>query len=310
MAAVSYVGSQNERLEYAGFAAGSPLPGFDNPGSSTATKWTAAQVDAHRTWPHIKGNWTYQTDQGYSSFHSFQAKVQRRFANGISSLLSYSWMKSLDISSGFANAERGIGNSHVQNFWDPDSNKAVSGYDVPHLVTWGTIAELPFGKGKRFLSDGLASQILGNWQMNWMLMARSGQPITIDMGNADIANIGSGGFTYMRPDRVPGVDPIPGHQWDFEWINKAAFTTPVNNFGNAGRGILRADGVVNVDFGLQKNLLLREGWKLELQAQAFNVFNHIDLGNPNTTLTNASFGKITGISHGPRQFQFGLRFTY
>ena len=50
--------------------------------------------------------------------------------------------------------------------------------------------------------------------MNWMLMARSGQPITIDMGNADIANIGSGGYTYMRPDRVPGVDPIPANQWD------------------------------------------------------------------------------------------------
>jgi len=96
----------------------------------------------------------------------------------------------------------------------------------------------------------------------------------------------------------------------FEWINKAAFATPVNNFGNAGRGILRADGVINVDFGLQKNVLLKEGWKLELQAQAFNVFNHMDLGAPTTTLTSASFGKITGISHGPRQFQFGLRFTY
>ncbi len=313
MAAVSYVGSQNERLEYAGFAAGSLVPGFDVPGtavSSTNTKWTAAQVDAHRKYPYLKGSWTYQDDLGYSSFHSFQGKVQRRFAKGLSTLLSYTWMKSLDISSGFANAERGIGNSHIQNFYDLDSNKAVSGYDVPHLLTWGTVAELPFGKGKRFLSSGFASQILGNWQMNWMLLARSGQPITLDMGNADIANIGSSGYTYMRPNRVEGVDPIPAHQWDFEWINKAAFATPVNSYGNAGRGILRADGVINVDFGLQKNVLLKEGWKLELQAQAFNVFNHMDLGNPTTTLTNANFGRITSISHGPRQFQFGLRFTY
>ncbi len=314
MAGVSYVGSQNERLEYAGYAAGSPVAGFDVPGTATSatnTKWTAAQVDAHRPQPHIKGNWVYQQDLGYSSFHSLQGKVQRRFANGISTLLSYSWMKSLDISSGFANAERGIGNSHIQNYHDPDSNKAVSGYDVPHLVTWGTVAELPFGKGKRFLSSGIASDIFGNWQMNWMLMARSGQPITLDMGNADIANICSAcGFTYMRPNRVEGVDPIPAKQWDFEWINKAAFATPINNFGNAGRGILRADGVVNVDFGLQKNVMLKEGWKLELQAQAFNVFNHMDLGNPTTTLTNANFGRITSISHGPRQFQFGLRFAY
>ena len=57
---------------------------------------------------------------------------------------------------------------------------------------------------------------------------------------------------------------------------QGGFANPINNFGNAGRGILRADGVINVDFGLQKNVLLKEGWKLELQAQAFNVFNHID----------------------------------
>ncbi len=324
MFSAAYVGSENRRLEYAGNAGASLVPGFDAPGtpvSATNLKWTAAQVNAHRPWPHIIGtNWTYQDDTGWSNFHSLQGKVQRRFANGISTLVSYTWQKSLDVSSGFANAERGIGNSHIQNYHDQEMNKAVSGYDIPHLLTWGTVAELPFGKGKRFLSEGIASAIFGNWQMNWMMMARSGQPITIET-SGDLANIGSTG-TYMRPDRVDGVDPIPAKQWDFEWINRAAFdiylpglpkvaANQINRFGNAGRGILRADGVVNVDFGLQKNIIVGEGRQLELQAQAFNVFNHIDLGNPGTNWSNAAtFGRITGISHGPRQLQFGLRFKY
>ncbi len=313
MVSVAYVGSQNGRLEYAGNAGASRVPGFDVPGtpvSATNTKWAAAKVNANRPWPHIVGtNWTYQDDRGWSSFHSLQGKVQRRFSNGISTLLSYTWEKSMDVSSGFANAERGIGNSHIQNYHDPDSNKAVSGYDIPHLLTWGTVAELPFGKGKRWLSQGPLSTVLGNWQANWMMLARSGQPITIEVPG-DVANIGSTG-TYMRPDIVAGVSPYPDVQNDFGWINRAAFALPVNSFGNAGRNILRADGLVNVDFGLQKNVLIAERWRIEFHAQAFNVFNHQDLGNPSTNWSNATtFGKITSTSHGPRQFQFGLRLKY
>jgi len=144
-----------------------------------------------------------------------------------------------------------------------------------HLLTWATVYDLPFGTGKRFLSNGWISQILGNWQMNWFMLARSGQPITLDIGG-DIANIGSTAV-YMRPNRVEGLNPIPAKQWDFEWINRAAFAAPVNSFGNAGRNILRVDNVVNVDFGLQKNIRIKEGMKLELKAEAFNVFNHIGL---------------------------------
>jgi hypothetical protein len=305
MMSVAYVGSENGRLEYAGNAGASPVPGYTG-----TTKWTTAEVNAHRPWPHIVGtNWTYQDDTGWSNYHAFQAKVQRRFSGGLSSLLSYTWSKSIDISSGFANAERGVGNSHIQNYHDQDMNKAVSGYEVPHLLTWGTVAELPFGKGKRFLADGWLSQVFGNWQVNWLMMARSGQPITIEV-SGDIANIGSTG-TYMRPNRVSGVDPYPENQTDFAWINRAAFALPVNSFGDAGRGILRTDDVFNVDLALQKNIFLRETWRLELKAQAFNVFNHIDLGNPSTNFSNATtFGRITSINHGPRQFQFGLRLTY
>jgi hypothetical protein len=302
MFSVAYVGSENGRLEYAGNAAASPVPGVGAAGN----RLLPAAVNQLRPWPHITGTFTYSDDIGWSNYHSFQTKVQRRFSDGLGSLLSYTFQKSMDTSSGWFNAERGVGNSHIQNYHDPDSNRAVSGYDVPHLVTWATVWEFPIGKGRRYLNEGLAATVLGNWQMNWILLARSGQPITVDLGG-DIANIGSTG-TYMRPNLV-GNPKLDNPNW-WTWYNPDAFAIPVNSFGNAGRNILRTDKLVNMDFGLQKNLRISESKVIEFRAEAFNVFNQMSLGNPNTRIGQATTGRISGIRNTPRQMQFGLRFRY
>jgi hypothetical protein len=65
-----------------------------------------------------------------------------------------------------------------------------------------------------------------------------------------------------------------------------------------------------VDFSLFKNIPIRENSQLQLRFEAFNVFNHIDLGNPATRLDQATPGRITTVSHAPRQLQFGLRFVF
>lgn len=116
-------------------------------------------------------------------YNALQLKVQHRFADGLASMLSYTLSRSVDTSSGWFAAENGIGGgSHVQNYHDQDSARAVSSYDIPHLLTWATVWELPVGRGKRWLSEGPASWILGNWQINRMLLARSSQPYTLTVG--------------------------------------------------------------------------------------------------------------------------------
>jgi hypothetical protein len=243
-----------------------------------------------------------------SKYNAFEFKAQQRYSQGLSSMLSYTYSRSIDTSSGWFAAENGIGGGGaVQNYWDIDDARAVSSYDIPHLLTWGTVWEVPAGAGKRWLTRGPASWILGGWQMNWMLLARSGQPMTVTVGG-DPANLGFSG--YARPNAVQGVDPVLDNPTVDKYFNPAAYAAPVNSFGNVKRNSLRAPAYWNVDLGLQKNIPLTRGARLEIRAEAFNVFNHINWGNPNTAIDNVNVGRITSMSGRPRQFQLGGRLTF
>lgn len=304
MASVAYVGSYNGRMEYAGRPQAPPAPAVD---AATGRRLTAAERNALRPWPHIDGTFTYSDDIGMSRYNALQLKAQHRFSEGLSSLFSYTWSRSVDTSSGWFNAEGGIGGgATVQNYHDIDGNRATSSYDIPHIVTWGTVWELPIGYGKRWLNSGPASTILGGWQLNWLFLARSGQPFTPTVGG-DPANLGHSG--YARPNLVG--DPSLENPNATRWFNTAAFAVPVNSFGNAGRNILRAPGYWNVDLGLQRNVRLGNDMSLSLRLEAFNVFNHINLGNPAVAIDiPATAGRITQMAGTPRQVQFGLRLAY
>ena len=161
-----------------------------------------------------------------AEFNALEAKVQRRFANGLISLLSYTFGKSIDTSSGYFNVENGPqGASSVQNYFDLSSARGISGYDIKHFVSWATVYELPAGKGKRWLRSGPGSWILGNWQANYIFQGRSGQPYGLIVPG-DVANLkGSGGIgsngpsDYARPNMIadpfqPGPVPAnPNPKW-------------------------------------------------------------------------------------------------
>ena len=288
MVGAAYVGSYNGRMEYSGRAAAPKLAAID---PATGRRLTAAERNELREWSHITGDFRYSDDIGMSNYNALQVKVQQRFAKGFTTLLSYTWSHSEDTSSGWFDAEGGIGGRPVQNYWDIDDARATSAYDIPHILTWASTWELPFGQGKRWLSDGFASRILGNWQVSWILLARSGQPMAVTAGG-DPANLGFS--NYSRADLVgdPELsDPSPDR-----WFNTAAFAAPVNAFGSSDRSLIRAPSFWNVDLSVQKNVLLGRGMQLQLRAEAFNVFNTINDGNPNVDITNANFGRITSMS--------------
>jgi hypothetical protein len=303
MVGLAYVGSYNGRMEYSGYKQAATRPGVD---PATGRRLLPAEVDQLRPWPHITGTFRYSDDIGMSRYNALQVKVQRRFANGLGSMLSYTWSRSVDTSSGWFNTENGIGGgTAVQNYHDIDDARGISGYDIPHLLTWATVWELPFGRGKRWLNAGPASWLLGNWQLNWMLLARSGQPFTPTVPG-DPANIGI--TNYARPNLVG--DPTVANPSAEMWFDPAAFAVPNLEFGNAERNLLRAPSLWNVDLGVQRNLPLGEGRSLQLRVEAFNVFNHINLGNPEVNITLPTAGRITSMSGRPRQLQFGVRLVY
>jgi hypothetical protein len=331
MLSAAYVGSANGRLPYTGLAnaarqaspVGTPL----------------AQIDALRPMPWVNANITYSQSIGYSHYNALETKLQRRFANGLHSLLSYTFGKSTDVSSGYFNVENGPGGgSAVQNYYDMSTARGVSGYDITHFVSWATVYEFPFGRGKKWLPRGPASWLLGNWQMNYIMQARSGQPynlvVTGDVANlrGSAPNIGN----YARPNIISDpfqAGPVPanpnaqcgrtlsqgGRAADevgssATWFNPCAFTVPSGSFGNLGRDVFRGPAVFNMDVSMFKSIPLhREGYILQLRFEAFNALNVQNWDVPSgTTIGVANAGQITSLAAGttPRQMQFGLRFQF
>jgi hypothetical protein len=331
MISAAYVGSKNGRLPYTGLANGAR--------QASPNGTPAAQVDALRAMPWVNANINYSQSIGYSHYDALEAKFQRRFANGLQSLLNYTYGKSTDVSSGYFGVENGPGGgSTVQNYYDQSSARGVSGYDLTHFVSWATVYEFPAGKGKKWLQSGPAAWLLGNWQANYILFARSGQPYTLqvtgDVANlkGSAANIGS----YARPNLVANpfqagpvaANPDPACQKTISqggraadvvgttatWFNPCAFGVPSGSFGNLGRNVFRGPTVFNMDASMFKAFPLpREGWIVQARFEAFNVLNVQNWDVPSgTTIGNANAGQITALAAGtnPRQLQFGLRLQF
>ena len=94
--------------------------------------------------PWVSAGITYTTNTGYSNYNALESKFQRRFVKGLSTLISYTWSKSIDVSSGYFNVENGPGGgSTIQNYYDQSTARGVSSYDIPHFLSWATVYELP-----------------------------------------------------------------------------------------------------------------------------------------------------------------------
>ena len=191
LVAAAYVGSKNGRLPYSGFANTARQASRNTCAASDAACNAAfnASVDALRPMPWVNANINYSQSIGYSNYNALQARFQRRFSNGLHSLVSYTWGKSIDVSSGYFNVENGPGGgSTIQNYYDMSTARGVSSYDITHFLSWATVYELPFGRGRKWLQSGPASLILGNWQANYIFQARSGQPYNLQVAG-DLANL-------------------------------------------------------------------------------------------------------------------------
>ncbi|HWB96099.1 MAG TPA: hypothetical protein VG672_05340, partial [Bryobacteraceae bacterium] len=241
----------------------------------------------------------YDQNTAPAHYNGLSMKVQKRFANGLSFLSSYTWSHTLDIWS----TEREAAGPQDPLNWRADY--ATSTSDVTHAFLFSNVYELPAGRGKRFLHRGLLSYVLGNWQWSNIIGLYGGQPIDIQLG---VDNASKGRPGGQRPNLAG--NPFPEHQTRLNWINKAAFLTPAPlQYGNLGRNIMRGPGLKNWDMALSKNIRWRERTTVQLRADFFNTFNFVNFGNPDTTLSSTNFGVITS-ARSPRSIQFGLKISF
>ncbi len=238
-----------------------------------------------------------------SNYNSLQTRLQKQFSRGIDFMFTYTWSKALDY------ASEGSGGS-PSNIYNGRNDYGPSSWDREHTLTFTHNLDIPVGRNRRWkLGDNaIADIILGGWRLSGVHTWGSGLAFTPTVANAPLLN--DPDFSQLRPD-VIGNPYLPNPSAS-EWFNVAAYSEPLQPFrqGTAGRNSLRGPSLWESDLSLSKNLLLSERFKLELRADAFNVFNHVNLANPSSQIDSSGAGQITSIQVPMRQMQFGLHFQF
>ena len=246
---------------------------------------------------------TWAVSDGLASYHAFQFSAEKRLTNGLSGLLAYTWGHSIDtVGQNFGGGADGPLPQNPLNRW---ADRGNSPFDIRHRLTVGWNYQLPFGKGRRWLSGGgPVDLVLGGWQVNGINLFQTGLPFT-PTANTSTLNTGTG----SRPDRT-GNGKLDNPTVD-RWFDTSAFRTPGQFlYGNSGRNILYGPGRVNMDFSIFKEFAIVEGLKLQFRTEFFNVFNHTQFDLPNAAIGAGNAGTITGIVGTPRQIQFGLKLVF
>jgi hypothetical protein len=204
---------------------------------------------------------------------------------------------------------------NYQNAYDMNANYGPASNDIRHTFNGSATYNLPFGNGKQFLNQGgVLNGIVGGWELSSIFHVRSGVPTTVVMGY-DGAGVGSG---QWRPNQVgnplSGTCPngSPVHTMTC-WFNTSAFATPPSGtFGNVGRDTIYGPNWRTVDLALLKNFrlgLLGEGGGLQFKLSATDVFNHPNIGLPDTNYSTGGFGQIS-YANTSRQLQLGVKIDF
>ena len=234
-----------------------------------------------------------------SSYHSMQLKVEKRFTGRLGLLGSFVWSKSIDDSDTVLNGM--FDSVPAQDERNLRLERGLSVFDVRRRLSVGFAYRPP--------APGFFRPVFSNWELSGILTLQDGTPLNPVYFFSDFANTG----TPNRPDLVAG-QPIllpPGQRSVERWINPAAFRNPAPfTFGNAGRNIIPGPGNALFDLALHRRFPFGESQALTLRAEAFNLFNHPNIGIPLPFPDfGPFFGRIVGVGD-PRRIQLVGRYDF
>jgi hypothetical protein len=238
---------------------------------------------------------------GESSYKGIDFSIDRRFNKGYGFGVAYTLSESRDNTSEHLTT---LGsNSFPQDSRNLDAWEGPSDYDVRHRFVANLVAELPFGKGKKWATEGIGAGIFGGWTFSGIYTARSGYPFTVNQGNN---NVGT------RMTGLPNLvgDPT-GAETVQQWFNPAAFqAVSSGTFGNAGRNILRGPGWSTFDFSLSKRIDLGSRIGAIFRWDVFNAFNRANFGLPVRDRASSAIGTINSLAGDPRIMQLSIRLMF
>lgn len=265
---------------------------------------SGAPVTARR-FPTL-GDIQFQEQIAKSYYNGLQTSLRRRSKNGLTLLVSYTFSRAIDTASSTNNSTTGT-QKFPQDIHNLQLERSLSDFHRKHQFTASFNYELPFGKGRRFMSDasGLTDFFLGGWQVNGIVSMLSGRPFTPQFSSADIAQ--------QRPDLIG--DPYSNIPAGLAF-NPAAFARPVATaedptlFGNAGRNILIGPSFNSTDMSLMKNFRINERARVQFRWEVFNVFNNTNFQVPVFQLDNANVGTYSQTANENREMQFALKLLF
>ena len=239
---------------------------------------------------------------GDDHYNALQAKFTKRFGNSYSVLAHYT-------------LQRATNSDRDYFFIDRKVNYGPADFDRTHTFVFSQLAELPFGRNRRFLggvSKG-ADYLVGGWQFNSNTTIQSGLPFNVGFDNSGISDTGPN-----RPNIVG--EPKTGEGGQARWFDPTVFSKPaVATFGNLKRNALRGPGYWRTDASLFKKFRFTESKELEFRIESVNLFNHVNFDQPDTFIgdpahPNAHAGVISNTAFGgtdlQRNFQFALKFKF
>ncbi|HEV2247215.1 MAG TPA: TonB-dependent receptor [Terriglobia bacterium] len=261
-----------------------------------------------------------------SWYHGWQTQVTKRMSQGLEVVASYTFSKSIDSSS-----TDNLG-ATVSNPFNLRTERGRSDWDRLHafVASWVWSPETHF-------AESWKNKLFGNWTITGITSLQSGTPLTFASGE-DVAVDGTFGtqhaqlngqkFALSHSSRADMINqffntaafvnptcsftPQPGNPLAIEQQNCTPFNiiySMLGQYGNSGRGILSGPAFSNTDFSIIKNIPFTERYQLQFRSEFFNVFNQVNFSNPDQTVTDGTFGQITGANDG-RVIQFGLKLFF
>lgn len=271
---------------------------------------TIARAQLLRPFPKFTTVTLYRNNIGHSTYHSFQSRIEKRFSRGLTFSVAYTFSRLIDDAG--AVFDSAVLTGPVANFQAADSfnkrlEKDVSTGNVPHIFSSGGVYELPLGHGRTHALSGWKDALAGGWQLAGIVRLQSGSPIAVTQAT----NLNAfAGFGIQRPNRLEKPGLSAGERTTARYFNTSAFSqAPQFTLGSSSRNPVSGPAYRAADVMVGKTFVVRERWRTEFRAEAFNVLNMPPLGNPNGSFGNAAFGSIT-TALDPRVFEFVLKLHF
>ena len=270
----------------------------------TWKEFNAAAVGFHQNIQNdrpnpIFSNITLTANEGKNWYNGLQAKVERRYENGLAFTGAYSWSKAMS-------ADVGSCETCTLLPYSPGwYNRHVATFEYPQVESATIVWQLPYGRGRRFgtNTNRVVDSVLGGWEFSALETAHSGSPLEITQSNGNLGN----GYS-SRTDRTG--DPHIGSRSAREWFNTGAFApAALYTFGNSGIGAVTGPGAFQLNTGIDKSFAFGEGKYVQFRWETFNLTNHVNYNNPDTNVEDSVFGRITG-SGSARYMQFGGKIIF